>query len=327
MTYLPEHLLPIANPDWGLWKWFVLRAAGFPVEMASRLSDKQCAALAEQALECATFLQNLNREAVLQIDARLAALHREGRGLKDPAFKAALKAKRLAEAGKLHETQARETGILELFRKIEDARAKHQCSLHDFQEAFARSSARQSQILWGVARDGLFQEAVLWQNRHAFETAIQPVAREAQPAVTRNQRQREREQLIASYLQRYCAKNDTIGFFGPVAWFEFHRNGPALAAAPGAALVKTRRVYFEDWAIDCLAESLSSVPGIEAWIPPRLAPYFRLEDGMLHAPGSGGPAAGAGRASALRRSTSSPRNTRAHPAESAFLRRGETGPV
>ena len=34
----------------------------------------------------------------------------------------------------------------------------------------------------------------------------------------RNSQQRQHEALVASYLQRYCAKNDSIGFFGPVGW-------------------------------------------------------------------------------------------------------------
>jgi hypothetical protein len=36
---------------------------------------------------------------------------------------------------------------------------------------------------------------------------------------------RRREEVIASYWQRYCSKNDTIGFFGPLGWGGFSGNG------------------------------------------------------------------------------------------------------
>ena len=50
-------------------------------------------------------------------------------------------------------------------------------------------------------------------------------------------RDRGHEQMLASYLQRYCTKNDTIGFFGPVGWGRLGERGGAIERAPrpGAA--------------------------------------------------------------------------------------------
>ena len=67
------------------------------------------------------------------------------------------------------------------------------------------------------ARDPMFQQAVIWQNRQAFEPAVLSLVREHQESA-RNQRQRKNGDFVANYAQRYCVKNDTIGFFGPVAW-------------------------------------------------------------------------------------------------------------
>src|SRR3954454_13803212 len=60
-----------------------------------------------------------------------------------------------------------------------------------------------------VARDTLFREAVTWQNPAALANAVEKVAtgRASKPS-----RARQREEIVASYWQRYCAKNDTIGF-------------------------------------------------------------------------------------------------------------------
>jgi len=283
---LPAHLTPLVPSEWGLWRWFALRGAGFPAHLIARLTGNQCATAADQLLAGETTLQSLWQEAIRALDQCLDDLRQQGLTRQDAIFKATLRARRQAQAGKLSPSEAQVFGLAALFQKIETARAEQQQRHQEFQAAFAQSIERQSQSLWEIARNPLFQEAVLWQNRHAFETGIQPIAGQAQSAAVRNQRQREHEQLIANYLQRYCVKNDTIGFFGPIAWGEFVPGNAPFETRPGPALVKARRTYFEAWAINQVATSLSSTPGMEWWSPPRLAPHFHLEGGMLNVPGS-----------------------------------------
>jgi hypothetical protein len=106
--------------------------------------------------------------------------------------------------------------------------------------------------LRAVARDPLFQTAVTWQNRAAMRNAV---AKIAAGAAAPGSRQRQREEAVASYWQRYCAKNDTIGFFGPLAWGRASEDGPAIQVSCGQ-LVSESSVHFEAWAIQALAEAL-----------------------------------------------------------------------
>jgi lantibiotic biosynthesis dehydratase-like protein len=106
--------------------------------------------------------------------------------------------------------------------------------------------------LRAVARDPLFQTAVTWQNRAAMRNAVAKIAG-GEPAA--GSRQRQREETVASYWQRYCAKNDTIGFFGPLAWGRAVDDGPVIDARCGQ-LVSASTVCFEAWAIQALAEAL-----------------------------------------------------------------------
>jgi hypothetical protein len=110
--------------------------------------------------------------------------------------------------------------------------------------------------LRAVARDPLFQTAVTWQNRAAMRNAVGKIAA---GTAAPGSRQRRREEAVASYWQRYCAKNDTIGFFGPLAWGRVSESGPALRASCGQ-LVSESTVHFEAWAIQALAEALD--PGL-----------------------------------------------------------------
>ncbi len=106
--------------------------------------------------------------------------------------------------------------------------------------------------LRGVACDPMFREAVTWQNPEAHDNAVLKLA-DGSPA--KPNRMRQREELVGSYWQRYCAKNDTIGFFGPLAWGRIEDDGPPLAMRSGA-LVARRDVHLEAWPIQTLAEQL-----------------------------------------------------------------------
>jgi Lantibiotic dehydratase, N terminus len=117
-------------------------------------------------------------------------------------------------------------------------------------EAFGAGD--ESGRLAAVAADPLFGEAVTWQNRAAYANAVAKVAARSP---TKPSRARQREEVVASYWQRYCAKNDTIGFFGPLAWGRVTEDGPPLHARCGG-LVARRDVHFEAWAVQALAESL-----------------------------------------------------------------------
>src|SRR5215472_15841114 len=106
--------------------------------------------------------------------------------------------------------------------------------------------------LRAVASDPLFRTAITWQNRAAMRNAV---AKVATAALAPGSRQRRREEVVASYWQRYCAKNDTIGFFGPLAWGHAADDGPAVQVRCGR-LVSKSTVHFEAWAIQALAEAL-----------------------------------------------------------------------
>ena len=132
--------------------------------------------------------------------------------------------------------------------------------------------------LCAVACDPLFQEAVTWQNRAAMRNAVRKVA--ASPPA-RGADQRRREEVVASYWQRYCAKNDTIGFFGPLAWGRLADDGPVLQVRCGQ-LVSERQVHFEAWAMQALAGSLD--PDIAVPVGPHSEHDLRTQLERSHRP-------------------------------------------
>ena len=118
------------------------------------------------------------------------------------------------------------------------------------------SDAEQARLR-DVAADPAFREAVTWQNRGVLAQVDGLLQADGAPSKRRRQ-----EEIVARYWQRYCSKNDTIGFFGPLAWGEFRDDGSALTQS-SRALVRERTVHMETW---CLERFLQTVTG-DPWLP------------------------------------------------------------
>lgn len=129
---------------------------------------------------------------------------------------------------------------------------------------------RQHELLCAIAARADFQEAVAWQNPEVLRSSVRPLA--ASPAAALNQAARRKERIVAKYWARYCAKNDTIGFFGPVCWVTLRPDGPLARIDVGEALINRHDVHLEPWAADALAAVFSADPAVRPWIAPRLNP-------------------------------------------------------
>lgn len=116
----------------------------------------------------------------------------------------------------------------------------------------------ESERLREVAGDPAFREALTWQNRGALATAADGLLKDG----VKPSRRRQREEVVARYWQRYCSKNDTIGFFGPLAWGEVGAAGPALAQR-SRALVRERSVHLEVWCLERFLQTVTDDP----WLP------------------------------------------------------------
>lgn len=201
-----SHLAPLPGTDWEVWRWALLRSAGFPADGLDRFSMPECARAA---------------------DAYLAGAAGDGSGQED-----------------------------------------------SFQAAFDEAIASTAKAIHDVAADPRFQMAVLWQNPGAA-VAIDGVLRQG-PDAPRNSRRRGREEVIAKYWQRYCAKNDTVGFFGPMCWVRLDPGARPMTGGPGPGIERRRAVFFEGWALVAFAGWLAADPVMRPWLPVGLQPHLVL---------------------------------------------------
>lgn len=146
----------------------------------------------------------------------------------------------------------------------------------------ARDIARRLQV---IAASPAFRRAVTWQNHRVLQTGIEPLLRWNADGGSRNSKHRQHEELVASYWQRYCLKNDSIAFFGPVGWGRLNPGARYTTVRPGSRLVSSSDVFFEVWAVDRVAEAMASDAALGPWLRPWRLPHVRVDGDSVFAPG------------------------------------------
>ena len=138
-----------------------------------------------------------------------------------------------------------------------------------FGSCFATTESENSRYIQKIVNTTKFREAIAWQNHTLLDTCVVPLARSWGRRLSRT---RQHEEVVVGYLHRYCLKNETIGFFGPVGWAELIEHGSAIDISVGTKLLSARKVYFEQWAIDRIADRFSADPQLLRWGIPRRSP-------------------------------------------------------
>jgi len=272
------HLVPLGRGGWSLWRWVWLRGAGF-------------AAADLQALGGDAIAHALAREGELEARVehwRGAAIAAGNMALAEGLDRAQVPAVR--DQLRPGAPAPQPTGVAAIDAAIDELRgavAELARCRHATDEIVRGERARIGEQIRRVARDPRFREALIWQNRSVVHTAIDGLLAESgapDAPNAPNAKMRERQRMVAKYVQRYSVKNDSIGFFGPTGWGSLDAAAPGFVATPGPTLLERRVVSFENWAIEALAAQLSRDPAMRPIFKPRRRASTWLEDDMLHMP-------------------------------------------
>lgn len=267
-----DHLLPLAG-DFSVWRWAALRATGFPADWVRELAAPRLAAAADDLLA--------GEEACARLrDAAVEICQSATRDLEVGAAREIGKLVKQLRRGLIPETLPQlDAAAAEAVAHFAAKRTELQQCRHQLESEMEAARLHTRDRLCAVARDRRFREAVTWQSRGALHGSIDGLLR--QSPEKKDDKTRQQELLVASYVQRYCTRNETIGFFGPVGWARLSPDEQPLASRPGASLLAQRTVYFENWAVAALAEALSERADLRVWLAPRRAPSIRLDGASL----------------------------------------------
>jgi amino acid adenylation domain-containing protein len=252
---LAPHLVRLGG-DWALWRSTCLRAAGFPIHLLTALADQDLAAAAD---------------AVIAAGKAASASSGTAPAVPPALARAAASTELAADAGTVAGT-----GPAADPADLDQATAAYSAE-------FAAATRRLSAALYEAAGLPALREAITWQNRHALTTGIDVLRRRGPQPAKRNAKSRQHEALVASYLQRYCAKNDTIGFFGAVAWSQIDDGHGIRVTHPAAGNALAARVtYLEGWAVRAIMAGHAAA--LRQWLVPRLMPFVSVDGTLLRVP-------------------------------------------
>ncbi|MFZ1221156.1 MAG: hypothetical protein WAO00_17825, partial [Chthoniobacterales bacterium] len=97
----------------------------------------------------------------------------------------------------------------------------------------------------------------------------------AGPLPPRNKQARAHERHLLLYLQRVCAKNDSLSAFGPEGWGTVSREATSLRLSPHPGIA-ARETFLERWTAHGVAATLNADSEVRSELSPRLNPNGRL---------------------------------------------------
>jgi hypothetical protein len=160
------------------------------------------------------------------------------------------------------------------FAIYSDHLSRLSCAESDFDQSLRREI--------GAARQSLFESAQKILPAYlvfAAEGLAERLTRQffvGGSVPPRNKEARAHERTILLYLQRVCAKNDSLSAFGPSGWGKVERGIGHWRLAPEPDIAQ-REFFLERWTAHGAAAVLNADSEIRIELPPRLHPNGRLD--------------------------------------------------
>ena len=262
--------LPLTG-DWSLWRLCAVRGAGFPIALLEDFVAPPLSQAIANVLDADASLGRARRDLL----AWCKAQHARAAGDLARAFHYALRAVQRSRPVNLPIRDPEGDHLAAAYQRALEVVAAVQT---DYAHAYAASDLEMSVAARAWAGRPDFRAAVAWQNAQALTLLERYYANVPTPGVDGAERKYRR--LVASYAQRYCAKNEQIGFFGPVGWARVDGEHPRLLA--GDAVVRAVLPYYEYWALAAIADRAArqDPPALR----PRLSASVRIDDTGLVLP-------------------------------------------
>ncbi len=171
---------------------------------------------------------------------------------------------------------AKHDSVEPVFTRFREASAQLRAAEEDLEQKLAAELKTSRSALYESARTVLprylvFLDSALRQRlEEQTDSSVVP---------PRNKKQRAHERHLALYLQRVCAKNDSLSEFGPEGWGtveDKQSDAPSLQLNPIPG-ISGRETFLERWTAHGVAAALNADPDVRLEVAPRLNPV-----GLLH---------------------------------------------
>ncbi len=239
---------------WTLWPLAMLRSTGFPVTIPDSLRAPEAVQAANNFVEAEKQLE----KAAAQVLACEALRETKPRIRKRRPIAASAAGREGAVA----------------VQGYNEALAVREQALQVARAAAEAGIAHSTEALRSIIEIPRLRAAITWQSPEVAHNALE--ALRGDESKNASSKTRRRERVLARYIYRYCFKNETVGFFGPIGWATFNASVPGVNVVPGPELISQYRVEFEYWAVAAVADAIGAMAEYRPWLKPRLHPQWRL---------------------------------------------------
>jgi len=280
------------HPDWHLLSRLVVRRTGLPYDWLERLR----AGSAAQHADLAARQRAIAEAAAAAALGTCRAAVDEARQAGDRAsLRAISRVRRLLAAGTADaERIARyrpwlPPALLVPLDEMLDARGAMEAQELQTRQALAVEDREVARALRQLVTDPLFAQAVFLSNPDMYQASLARLAvapGQGQPAGTDAVPPKLAGPCWA-YLQRFCGKNDTASFVGPLNYAAIVPDGRPVRIETAPGRWRRREVFVSFWAVTELARRIGADAEVYPWLSPRRHPMCRLDGPIVHYPAQG----------------------------------------
>jgi hypothetical protein len=270
------------NQDWRFISRLVVRRTGFPLEPLLDLAMTNSITAIDQLLTKEDEISDAGQML-------LRSFHAEVQNCYDVGDKEGLKilSKARQQLGKGYVRPEQIDNLCQHFaatdfgasmRRYRELLKQGQSLRVEAEAIFAKELWAKRCTLRKTFQDPWKQEAVFTSNPDAFNNGFHEFLSNETLLAKRTARTKALERRYMSYLQRFCAKNDTASFFGPMNYGALgQRHDEPVRLTMEEGKMRGRKVFYSFWMVAALAEAMAQEADIQDCLKPRLHPLWRLD--------------------------------------------------
>jgi hypothetical protein len=273
--------------DWNFISKLVVRRTGFPFEY---LESLQCQHTSELMIQIISYYKkqkkiviDLSQETIPQLVKRYAEDHQDKMKLLSRMRRYLGKGMiRSRECEEAHDLFVEENDFLLKIQAWMDIEHQVKETFEEARKSFAIELERNRRTLQQAFHDPYMAEAVYISNPDVYNLSLSKFIHhtefERRPSYIRTL-----EMRFYSYLQRFCSKNDTASYFGPMNYAEWDttEKEPLVLENENTKFTQ-RKVFYSFWMVQGLAQQIAEDPEFHPHIVPKLHPLSSLKGSILY---------------------------------------------
>lgn len=268
----------LANQEraWACVPGFLLRSTGFPVEQLDALRLSQSFEYATQVLRIQNEIDSLQSHFLTHMFPSILLAEQQKNASSEVfagwyQLKRCVQKKRRCEENVYHTLSARWASLDTWMASWHALLAEQAVAQREFERLFAAEFAGVRETLASIVHDSTFQEALLLSNPNMYAVAL-PSYFHHYTVQKRPAKIRHLERRFYSYLQRFCMKNDTTSFFGPIdyGWIDPDASSSLLIQQEPQMPVAKRWTRMSYWSVQALAQCIARDECVQPYLIPRL---------------------------------------------------------